>query len=353
MALLELEHISHRYEVGGILGGRRGNQVLFDVSLSLETGSTIALVGESGCGKTTLGKIAADAVTPSEGAVRFDGHALRGMSKEQYLAYRRAVQFIHQEPYASLNPTHTVLTTLGAPLRRHHMVRTGKEAVSRVAELLALVGLTPVADFLHKYPHQLSGGQRQRVSIARAVALNPRVIVADEAVSMVDVSLRVGLLDLLLDLQRRLGLACLFVSHDFGVVRYFAQGHTAAVMYLGHVVEIGPAEQVISHPLHPYTRALIAAVPVPDPGAANLGRDLPILDADPPSTPSMVSGCKFHPRCPYAVEQCRREVPALEELEQGHHVACYVARSLLTGTLDRAPQGAGAPSAASGQPRST
>ena len=333
MAVLDLVHISHRYTRGGVLGGRQSNQVLFDVSLSLDAGSTVALVGESGCGKTTLGKIAADVVRPSEGSVCFGGRDVRRMSKAEYMAFRRAVQFIHQEPYASLNPTRTVADTLTAPLRRHKIARNRREALTKVDELLTLVGLTPVQDFRHKYPHQLSGGQRQRVSIARAVALDPQVIVADEAVSMVDVSLRIGLLDLLLSLQRRLGIAYLFISHDFGVVRYFAQGHTTAVMYLGHVVEIGPTEDVVGRPMHPYTQALIAAVPVPNPEMADLGRPLPVLEAEVPSTPGIIPGCPFHPRCPYADDLSRSRVPVLEELAPGHRVACFHARELIAGRL--------------------
>lgn len=337
MAVLELAHISHRYTQGGLLSGRRSNQVLFDVSISLDKGSSIALVGESGCGKTTLGKIAADVMRATEGSVRYHGRDIHQMGKADYMTFRRGVQFVHQEPYASLNPTHTVSDILAAPLRRHKRVRNKREARARVDELLTLVGLSPVEDFRNKYPHQLSGGQRQRVSIARAVALDPEVIIADEAVSMVDVSLRIELLDLLLGLQRRLGIAYLFISHDFGVVRYFAQGQTTAVMYLGQVVEIGPTAAVIGQPLHPYTQALIAAVPAPDPTLADLDRPLPVLDAEPSASPATIAGCKFHPRCPYADDLSRRQIPALEEFVPGHRVACFHARELMEGRARAVP----------------
>ncbi|HEY8287235.1 MAG TPA: ABC transporter ATP-binding protein [Chloroflexota bacterium] len=331
MGLLELEHISHSYGQSGTYGSRRGHQVLFDVSLSLEPGGILALVGESGCGKTTVAKIAADVVVPTEGRVRYENRDLRRLGRSEYLVYRRGVQYIHQDPYASLNPTRTVFDTLSAPLRRHKIARGRGEQRLKVDELLTAIGLAPTADYRDKYPHQLSGGQRQRVSMARAMALDPTVIIADEAVSMVDVSLRVELLNILLAMQRRLNNAYLFVSHDFGVVRYFAQGQTTAVMYLGHVVEIGPTSAVIARPLHPYTQALLAAVPVADPTGTGLDRPLPVRSAEPPTTPAAIAGCKFHPRCLYATDICRQQIPPLEEMAPGHRAACFHARELMAG----------------------
>jgi len=340
LALLELENIAHEYRRGGILGGSTANRVLHGISLELVAGATVALVGESGCGKTTLGKIVADLVRPSEGRVVFDGKAISDMSRSEYATFRRSVQFIHQEPYASLNPTSTVGRILEAPLKAHGITKNRREGHARVGELLETVGLSPVDDFRDKYPHQLSGGQRQRVSIARSITLDPRVIVADEAVSMVDVSLRIELLDLLLDLQRRLGIAYVFVSHDFGVVRYFARNHRTAVMYLGHIVELGDTDDIIQRPEHPYTRALLAAVPVPDPDAHDLARPLPLIDSEPPANSSAIPGCKFHPRCLYAVGACRESIPPLEDsgANPDHVTACFLAGTLQHAAAETTPE---------------
>ncbi len=241
---------------------------------------------------------------------------------------------MHQDPYASLNPIHTVFSTLATPLRRHGLVSSRREAVRRVSELLARVDLTPPESFLFKYPHQLSGGQRQRVSIARALTLNPRLIVADEATSMVDVSIRVSLLNTLQRLRDELGVGFLFITHDLAIAKYFAWRGHVAVMYLGRVVEYGPTPAVINEPLHPYTRALLAAIPEPDPDLTRAKQRLALRSLDIPSLLAVPSGCSFHPRCPLFVPGlCDAVRPALVDVGDDRPVACHVVARERTGTI--------------------
>jgi peptide/nickel transport system ATP-binding protein len=303
------------------------------VSFELDAEEVLCLVGESGCGKSTVGKIVADIVPPSSGQLLFEGRDITALSGRDRERASLALQIIHQDPFSALNPTRTIFQSLSAPLLIHGLTRSRHETVDRLAELLAMVGLTPADDFLFKYPHQLSGGQRQRILIARALTVNPRVLVADEATSMVDVSLRVGILNTLLELNHRLRTAMLFITHDFGVARYVAYGQRIAVMYLGQFVESGPTEEVISNPLHPYTTMLLSAVPLPDP-VENRARQrlLPSTD-DIPDATRIPAGCAFVARCPFATERCRQEAPLLREMGPGgHQVACHHVETVAAAT---------------------
>src|ERR1700733_961175 len=259
MSLLSVEHVTHRYQTA-----RDDRPVLRDVSVEIEPGQTLAVVGESGCGKTTLGRAITGLLRPPAGTVNFDGADISKLRGAGFRRYRRSVQLIHQDPYGALNPGLTVDETISAGLR-HHRIVPRRELRGEVQRLLGLTDLDTGRDFLQRYPHQLSGGQRQRLVIARSMALRPSLIVADEAVSMLDVSMRISILDLLKSLGESHGLAYLFISHDFGVVRYFAAGEKLIVMFFGVVVESGPVEEVIASPRHPYTYLLLDAIPEPDP----------------------------------------------------------------------------------------
>ncbi len=285
--------------------------------------TTVALVvmGVSGSGKTTVARMAAGLLKPSAGVVTFEGKDLQGMNKDEFKRYRKAVQIVHQDPYASLNPIRTIYQTLSAPLLKHKIVPNKRAAEERAKELLQMVGLTPPANFLHAYPHHLSGGQRQRVSVARALTLNPRVIVADEAVSMIDVSLRVSILNLLLKLREDLDVTFLFITHDLAIAKYFAWTGHIGVMYLGRLVEYGRTPRVIAEPTHPYTMALLSAIPEPDPDLTRAKKELELRSADIPSLLRLPPGCPFHPRCPLATDRCRQEEPPLYETDQRDHLA--------------------------------
>ncbi len=274
VSLLSVDNVTHRYPTT-----TSELPVLNGVSLDVEPSSVVAVVGESGCGKTTLGRLVVGLVRPMDGEVRYEGKDIWGLPKKQWDEYRRSVQVIHQDPYASLNPGLTVEDTLKAGLLYHHIVRR-RELRAELFRLLDLVDLEPSSAFLHRYPHQLSGGQRQRLVIARAMGLRPRLVVADEAVSMLDVSMRVSVLDLLLSMRSEQQLAYVFISHDFGVVRYFARTGRIVVMFFGVVVEEGPSEEVISHPRHPYTFLLLDAIPVPDPRLAHRRRTDAVREAE-------------------------------------------------------------------------
>ncbi len=318
--ILELKRVERTFKVG-----RRMVRVLDDVSLQVHEGEVLCLVGESGCGKTTTGKIAAGLLPPTSGEIRFRGHNVWNSDKETFRTYRRAVQIIHQDPYASLNPTQRVSTILTAPLLRHGVARNRREAKDLAMELLRTVDLTPPEDFYNKYPHQLSGGQRQRVSVARALTVHPEFLVADEAVSMLDVSIRVSLLQLLERLRRDLGVAYLFITHDLAVAKYFAWEGRIAVMYLGRVVESGPTPQIIHNPQHPYTQALLSALPEADPEATRSKERIQLRSLDVPSLLNVPTGCAFHPRCPlYEAGVCDKEVPHLVDVGDGVQVACHV-----------------------------
>ncbi len=300
-----------------------------DVSFGIREGEVVCLVGESGCGKTTTGKMVTGLLKPTTGQVLYQDRPVwrpDGRKADDFKTYRLGVQIIHQDPYASLNPSHTIYKILSTPLLHHKLVASPAEAMTRVVELLNTVGLGPVEDFLTKYPHQLSGGQRQRVSVARALTVNPRCIVADEAVSMVDVSIRVGLLNMLADLKRTLGVTYLFITHDLAVAKFFAWEGRIAVMYVGSIVEFASTPQLINNALHPYSKALLAAVPEADPELTRHKERLQLRSQDIPSLLALPSGCRFHPRCPFFEPGlCDVQRPELLPVGENHYVACHVA----------------------------
>ncbi len=313
--LLELSGLVKRFPVRDALGRRSGAVHAVDgVSLSVAQGEVLAIVGESGCGKSTLGRLMLRLIEPDAGAVRFDGQDLGALSAAALRARRRDMQLIFQDPFASLDPRMTVEQAVAEPLRLHRIVPRRQER-ERVADLLSRVGLRP--ELARRWPHEFSGGQRQRIAIARALASRPRLIVGDEPVSALDVSVQAQVVNLLSDLIRDLGLTFVLISHDLGVVRHIAD--RVAVMYLGRIVEEGPAEAVLTTPRHPYSRALLAAVP-------GHGVKAPPLEGDVPSPIAPPPGCRFHTRCPFAVERCRAEVPGLDA--GPHRVACHLAGSL-------------------------
>jgi peptide/nickel transport system ATP-binding protein len=330
---IELEHVTRTYG-----SGRQQVRAVDDISFRIEPGNTLCLVGESGSGKSTTGRLLAGLLAPSRGRILYDDKDITSLTQTELREFRRAVQIIHQDPYASLNPTRSVGQTLAAPLQHHKLTKSRADLNRRMVELLELVGLTPPQDFLRKYPHQLSGGQRQRVSVARALTVDPEFIVADEPVSMVDVSMRVSLLNMLMELQSKLGVTFLFITHDLAVARHFSSGGRIGVMYLGRMVELGPTPKVIGEPIHPYTRALIAALPEPDPGITRNKERLRLRSYDIPSLLNVPEGCPFHPRCPlYERGLCDTDRPAIDAVDLGdQRAACYVmARDL--GQVERIP----------------
>lgn len=318
-ALLSLDHVSQLFRAGA-----SEVRAVDDVSLDISQGEVVCLVGESGSGKTTSAKIAAGLYRPTAGAVRFEGQDIWDMDSAKFGTYRRAVQYIHQDPYASLNPVHTVFDTLAAPLRHHKIAGSRAEALRRASDLLVTVDLTPPENFLFKYPHQLSGGQRQRVSVARALTLHPRLIAADEATSMLDVSIRVSLLNMLKRLCADLGVSFMFITHDLAIAKYFAWNGSIAVMYLGRVVEYGPTPTIINSPRHPYTRALLSAIPEPDPDLTRSRDRLGLRQLEAGTQAHVPVGCSFHPRCPLFEDGlCNVIRPELERVD-GEVVACHV-----------------------------
>ncbi|MGV0991333.1 MAG: ABC transporter ATP-binding protein [Mycobacterium sp.] len=287
------------------------------VSLTLRAGETLGLVGESGCGKSTLSRAILQLTAPTSGSVRFDGQELVGRSARELRPLRREMQMIFQDPFASLNPRKRVGQIIGEPIQLHGLA-DGAQLKRRVQDLLDRVGLQ--AEHYNRYPHEFSGGQRQRIGIARAVGLQPRLIIADEPVSALDVSVQAQIINLLEDLQREFGMAYLFVAHDLGVVRHVSD--RVAVMYLGKIVEEADADSLYTRALHPYTHALLSAVPIPDP-RKNAVRERITLEGDVPSPIDPPPGCRFHTRCALATDICRRDEPPLVEARDGHRVACH------------------------------
>ena len=319
-AFLELRDVKTHFPVerGMFIRRRVGTVRAVDgVSLSLNKGEILGLVGESGCGKSTLGRTIMQLIPPTEGAVVLAGKHLEQLQGAELREARADFQMIFQDPYASLNPRMTVYDALAEAIQAHKQISTG-ELPKRVSELMQKVGLAP--RFIKKYPHEFSGGQRQRIAIARALAVEPKLIVADEPVSALDVSIQAQIINLLAKLSREMHLTLIFISHDLSVVRHISD--RIAVMYLGKIVELGGATRVFENPLHPYTKALVSAVPVPDPAREKL-RQRVILQGDPPSPLNPPSGCAFHPRCAYATDACKGTAPRLEEFTNGQQAACF------------------------------
>ncbi len=316
--LVKVENLKKHFPIrGGVFGKTVGAVKAVDgVSFFINKGETLGLVGESGCGKSTTGRMILRLLEPSEGKIYFEGKDITELSNNEMRKMRKEMQMVFQDPFASLNPRHTVEKILEEPLIVHGVMKKA-ERKKRVKELLEVVGLSSY--HAKRYPHQFSGGQRQRIGIARALAVNPKLIIADEPVSALDVSIQAQVLNLLQDLQKEFDLTYLFIAHDLGVVRHISD--RVGVMYLGNMVELADSEKLYEKPLHPYTQALLSAVPVPD---VNYKKDRVILQGDVPSPSNPPKGCAFHTRCPKAMETCSVITPVLREIEPGHYAACHL-----------------------------
>ena len=329
--LVELENLKVYFPIkSGIVLDRHVGDIraVDDVSLTIRRGETVGLVGESGCGKSTVGRTIIRLYKPTDGRILFDGQDISKLGERELRPLRRRMQMVFQDPYASLNPRHSVGRIVGEPLRSHGLA-TRREADSRVRDLLQIVGLP--TDAAGRYPHEFSGGQRQRIGLARALALNPDFVVADEPVSALDVSIQAQIINLLETLQEEFELTYLFIAHDLAVVRHISD--RIAVMYLGWIVEVSPAAELYDNPLHPYTISLLSAVPIPDP-VVERERESILLAGDLPSPANPPAACRFHTRCPFIQPtRCRDEVPPLRRLASGHEVACHWAEEIKEGRI--------------------
>lgn len=316
-SLIRIENIVKQFPIhGGVFSKQIGAvKAVQGVSFELKKGETLGLVGESGCGKSTLGRCIIRLIEPSSGRLFFKNKDITNIGGEELRELRKKMQIIFQDPYASLNPRMTIGAILEEPLIIHNLYKSSEERHARVRELIDLVGLRP--EHLSRYPHEFSGGQRQRVGIARALAVNPELIICDEPVSALDVSIQAQVINLLMELQQKLGLTYIFIAHDLKVVEHVS--HRVAVMYLGQIVEIADADELYKNPQHPYTKALLSAIPVPDPKPR---AERIILKGDVPSPMNPPSGCHFHPRCPMADENCSRQAPSLKVHNSTHFVSC-------------------------------
>ncbi len=317
--LLEVNDLKKHFPIkAGFFGGTTGHVYAVDgVSFHIEKGETLSLVGESGCGKSTVGKALLRLFAPTAGQVVLDGQRIDDLSQGKLRPLRRRMGVVFQDPFSSLNPRMRVKDLLAEPIRNFGLAKDSADLDERVARLMDTVRLP--RDAVNRWPHEFSGGQRQRICIARALAGEPELIICDEAVSALDVSVKAQIVNLLQDLQKELGLALLFISHDLAIVEHMT--HRVAVMYLGKIVEIAPRRQLFGAPKHPYTEALLSAVPVPEPGA---GRQRIVLKGDVPSPINPPKGCRFHTRCPYAFDRCRVDEPQLQQTEQGQWAACHL-----------------------------
>ncbi len=332
-ALVELDQLKVYFPIkSGIVLDRHVGDIkaVDDVSLTIRRGETLGLVGESGCGKSTVGRAILRLYKPTGGRIIFDGQDISKLGESELRPLRRRMQMVFQDPFASLNPRHSVGRIIGEPLRAHGLA-TRRQTAGRVRELLQIVGLPPDAG--SRYPHEFSGGQRQRIGLARAIAVNPEFVVADEPVSALDVSIQAQIINLLESLQHDFNLTYLFIAHDLAVVRHISD--RIAVMYLGSIVEVSPADELYDDPLHPYTISLLSAVPIPDP-AVEQGRETILLAGDLPSPANPPPACRFHTRCPYVQPtRCKEEVPPLRRLSSGHAVACHWAEQIKEGKIAR------------------
>ena len=318
---IKVEHLKQYFPAGGYGKNKKFIQAVDDVSFTINKGETLGLVGESGCGKTTTGRSILRLYEPTGGRFEFDGDVIFDVEKKQYakmLPYRKKMQIVFQDPYASLDPRMTVADIVGEAIDAHNLASSKQERYDMIIEMLQRVGLN--SEHANRYPHEFSGGQRQRVGIARALAVNPEFIVCDEPVSALDVSIQAQVVNMFEDLQNEMNLTYLFIAHDLSIVKHISKN--IGVMYLGRMVELADSYEITSHPVHPYTKSLISAIPIADPKVARANKRI-VLEGDVPSPLNPPSGCRFRTRCPYATEQCACEVPEFKEIAPGHYAACH------------------------------
>ncbi|HOO32910.1 MAG TPA: ABC transporter ATP-binding protein [Thermotogota bacterium] len=318
--VVELKNVNKHFPVNSFKGYGEVVHAMDDISFTIKRGEILSLVGESGSGKTTTANVISRLYKETAGEVIFEGKRLPlKMNRSEEMTYRKKVQMIFQDPFSSLNPTHTIYSILSRPYKIHHIAGKKNEIRELVKELLVQVGLEPAEQYIDKFPHELSGGQRQRVNIARTFAVNPELILADEPTSMLDVSIRMSIMNMMLDLKEQKGLTYVYITHDLAGARYMSQN--IAVMYAGMLMELGTAQQVINETFHPYTKLLKSAAPSPEEG---LKRTKLVTKGDIPSLVHPPSGCRFHPRCPYATDVCSKELPPFKKVDEGHYARCVL-----------------------------